>query len=238
MSDSLTLSSTQKINQKSILKDNTNAKNGENQLYLAIKICHSKLRNYYDSTFIDFDFTKKISHSAITNETKKYFGQNHNYFESDQTYFKPDGGVTFYELQTQKNMSLNMAPLFTAEYKKQGDGKDQAKGNAIERSFKNVKEYDLLTVNSPFFLFFLFCSGDDFKKGSTIRDRLGALTLKRPFNKTYFEKERGYSSCSVYLQDKGYWDKETMSQIMFEGCKQVIDSYLIKNNNYIQFENL
>jgi len=238
MSDSLTLSKTQKINQKNILKDNLNAKNGENQLYSAIKICHSKLRNYFDSTFIDFNFAKKISQEAITNETKEFFGKNHNYFENKQTFFRPDGGVTYYELQTQKNMSLNMAPLFTAEYKKQGDGKDQPKGNAIERSYKNVKEYELLTIRSPYFLYFLFCSGEDFKEDSTIRDRLTALTLKRPFNKTYFEKEKGYSSCSVYLQEKGYWDKEVMSQIMFEGCKKVIETFLITNNNYIQFENL
>lgn len=238
MSDSKTLSSNQKINQKSIFKDNKNAINGEEQLDLAIKICYGKLKKHYDSTLIDFNFTDKISHAAITEETKKFFGQNHNYYESDRTSFKPDGGVTYYELNTQKNMALNMAPLFTAEYKKQGDGKDQAKGNAIERCYKNVKEYELLNINSPFFLYFLFCSGDDFKKDSTIRDRLGALTLKRPFNETYFKKERGYSSCSVYLQDKGYWDKETMSQIIFEGCKQVIDTYLIKNNNHIQFKNL
>jgi hypothetical protein len=238
MSDYLTLSSTQKNNQKSIFKNNINAKNGENELMLAVKICHSKLRKHYDSTSIDFNFTKKIPHSAIINETKKYFGEDHDYFENNTTYFKPDGGVTYYDLQTQKNMSLNTAPLFTAEYKKQGDGKDQARGNAIERSYKNVKEYELLTINSPFCLFFLFCSGDDFKKVSTIRDRLTGLTLKRPLNKTYFKKERGHPSCSVYLQDKGYWNKETMSQIMFEGCKQAIDFYLIKNNINVQFTNL
>lgn len=238
MSDSKTLSKTQEANQKNILKENPNAKNGENELKRGVNNCLKKLKEYFDSTHIQFLYSSKCDQKSIIEQTIKYFGKNHNFCENNDSFFKPDGGIIYYELQTQKYMTLNIAPLFCAEYKKQGDGKDQASGNAIERCFKNVKEYELYTINSPSFLYFLFCSGRDFKKGSTIKDRLTALTLKRPFNTTYFEKERGYPSCSVYLKDEGYWDAEAMGQIMFEGSKKVIETFILTGNNHIRFENL
>ena len=115
-----------------------------------------KLKSHYDSSFIDFHWAKKIPQKAIIDSTKKHFGLNHNYYEGDDPYILPDGGVVYCEIQNQKYMAINCFPLFGSEYKKQGTDPDQAKGNAIERAFKNLSEYKLLTINQMFSSYYLF----------------------------------------------------------------------------------
>lgn len=240
MSDDKKLSETQKINQNKIFKDNEKAKKGENQLKLAIEDCYKKLNvEYGGKSYINFNYMSSINQSFITNQTKDYFGKNFNYVEKYSSHIKPDGGFICYELQTEKFMTLNQGLLLCAEYKKQGDGKDQASGNAIERCYKNFREYELCSLKLPYFLYFVFCSGTDFKKGSSILDRLTALTIKRPFNHTYYEKEKGLPSASVYINENN-WNNKEMSNIMFEGAKKVIDNYLIKVSNFeeVKYKNV
>lgn len=232
MSNDKKLSETQKINQNKIFKDNEKAKKGENQLKLAIEDCYKKLNiEYGKKSYINFNYMSLISQSFITDQTKDYFGKNFNYVEKTSSHIKPDGGFICYELQTEKLMTLNQGLLLCAEYKKQGDGKDQASGNAIERCYKNFREYELCSQKLPYCLYYIFCSGTDFKKDSSILDRLTALTIKRPFNHTYYEKEKNICSASVYTKEN-VWSVEEMSNIMFEGAKKVIDNYLITTFNF------
>ena len=240
MSNDKKLSETLKENQNKIFKDNEKAKKGENQLKLAIEDCYKKLNiEYGTKSYVNFNYMSSITQSFITDQTKDYFGNNFNYIENKSSHIKPDGGFICYDLQTQKLLSMNQGLLLCAEYKKQGDGKNQASGNAIERCYKNFKEYELCSLKLPYCLYFIFCSGTDFKKGSSILDRLSALTIKRPFNNIYYEKEKSLSSASVYINENTWTIKE-MSNIMFEGAKKVIDNYLIKVSDFkeVKYKNV
>ena len=228
MSNDKKLSESQKIHQNKIFKDNEKAKKGEKLLKLALKIFMKKFKEKYCNVSINLNYKKELSQAFIVNETQKYFGSNHSYIENKKSHIEPDGGTFFYDLDTQKNMTINSGLLFASEYKKQGDGKDQSMGNAIERAHKNFNEYVLASLNMPYCLYFIFCSGTDFKTGSSIKDRLTAITLKRPFNKTYYEKLKGHCSASVYVKENSWTTKE-MSDIIFDGVCKVIDSYLIKD---------
>ena len=229
MSDDKRLSKSQKKNQGKILKDNLEAKKGQKEIVKATISVIKKLKSHYDSSFIDFHWAKKIPQKAIIDSTKKHFGLNHNYYEGDDPYILPDGGVVYCEIQNQKYMAINCFPLFGSEYKKQGTDPDQAKGNAIERAFKNLSEYKLLTINQMFSSYYLFCSGSDFEEGSSIRDRLTSATIKRPFNISYFEKIKGESSASVYLNLKTLTCDE-MVNIMFKDSVNIIDKYIMNTS--------
>ncbi len=229
MSNDKKLSETQKANQSKILKDNPEAKKGQKEIAKAVISVIKKLKSHYDSSFINFHWVKKVPQKAIIDSTKKYFGLNHNYYEGDDSYILPDGGVVYCEIQNQKYMTINCFPLFCSEYKKQGTDPDQAKGNAIERAFKNLSEYKLLTINQMFSSYYLFCSGSDFEEGSSIRDRLTSATLKRPFNISYYEKIKGESSASVYLNLKT-WTCDEMVDIMFKDSVNIIDKYIMNTS--------
>ena len=229
MSDDKRLSESQKKNQGKILKDNPEAKKGQKEIKKAVVLVIKKLKNHYDSAFIDFHWTKKILQKAIVESTKKHYGPNHDYYEGDDPYILPDGGVVYCEIQNQKYMTINCFPLFCSEYKKQGTDPNQTKGNIIERAFKNWTEYKMLTLNQMFSSYYLFCSGIDFEEGSTIRDRLTSATLKRPFNISYYEKIKGDSSASVYLNPKT-WTCDEMADIMFEDSKKIIDRYIMNTS--------
>ena len=229
MSDDKRLSESQKKNQGKILKDNREAKKGQKEIVKAVISVIKKLKSHYDSSFIDFHWVKKVPQKTIIDSTKKYFGLNHNYYEGDDPYILPDGGVVYCEIQNQKYMAINCFPLFGSEYKKQGTDPDQAKGNAVERAFKNWTEYKMLTLNQMFSSYYIFCSGPDFEEGSSIRDRLTSATLKRPFNISYYEKIKGDSSASVYLNLKT-WTCDEMTDIMFEASKKIIDRYIMNTS--------
>ena len=73
------------------------------------------------------------------------------------------------------------------------------------------------------------CSGSDFEEGSSIRDRLTSATIKRPFNISYFEKIKGESSASVYLNLKT-WTCDEMVNIMFKDSVNIIDKYIMNTS--------
>ena len=235
MSDDKRLSESQKKNQGKILKDNPEAKKGQEEIVKAVISVIKKLKSHYDSSFIDFPRTKRIPQKAIVESVKKHYGPNHNYHEVPEIHrwnrgvIMPDGGVVYCEIQNQKYMTINCFPLFSAEYKKQGVYNPHPSGNVIERAFKNWTEYKMLTLNQMFSSYYLFCSGPDFKEGSSIRDRLTSATLKRPFNISYYEKIKGDSSASVYLNPKT-WTCDEMADIMFEDSKKIIDRYIMNTS--------
>jgi type II restriction enzyme len=94
---------------------------------------------------------------------------------------KPDGGILF--------LNDNI-PLLSTEAKKQGTNqkrcdeglKKQAMGNAIERAHKNYNEIKNLFDPYPYTGYILFGYGCDFQPGSSIIDRLSAMTYYDSFN--------------------------------------------------------
>ena len=78
----------------------------------------------------------------------------------------------------------------------------QARGNAIERAYKNWEElriyYEGLGITSHF-AYLIFASGCDFEEGSTIPDRMDAMTRGLPRNVDYTFHPRQLGS--IYMQD-------------------------------------
>ena len=101
--------------------------------------------------------------------------------ENPKSTIKPDGGILFLD---------DNIPILSTEAKKQGTNnlrcdkglKKQAMGNAIERAHKNYNEIKNLFYPYPYTGYILFGYGCDFQKGSSIIDRLGAMTYYDSFN--------------------------------------------------------
>lgn len=96
------------------------------------------------------------------------------------------------------------------------DGKfKQARGNAIERAYKNWEElriyYEGLGITSHF-AYLIFASGCDFEKGSTIPDRMDAMTRGLPRNVDYTFHSRQLGS--IYMQDDLFTGQEIYDRLL------------------------
>jgi hypothetical protein len=122
---------------------------------------------------------------------------------------KPDGGIIY-----TFDGEGNKLPILIAEAKKQGTNnarmgegkKKQAKGNAIERAYKNVEEMKIFTRDLDYFPYVIIAHGCDFEDGSSILDRLDALTKYHPRNKDY--TLHGDQKTTVYIQEEEFKRQE------------------------------
>jgi type II restriction enzyme len=144
---------------------------------------------------------------------------------------RPDGGILF----------MNDKPILSTEAKKQGTNhqrclegkKPQAMGNAIERAHKNYNELKNLFDPYPYYPYLIFCYGCDFQEGSSIVDRLSALTYYDRFNTLHIrdvivEKRIGSlkllernKKASVFIQVVPY-----TFDFIYEKCKETVDIVL------------
>jgi len=150
-----------------------------------------KVRDVMKKVFIDiqkqypgkkFELKTVIPQSTISSQI------NPEYSPSNiKSSIRPDGGVLF----------MDGIPILSTEAKKQGtnserkkDGKGkQAMGNAIERSHKNYNEIKNLQTPYLFTSYLLFGYGCDFVQGSSIIDRLSAMTYYDSFNTLHIQDE-------------------------------------------------
>lgn len=141
---------------------------------------------------------------------------------------RPDGGVLYIVFGKEKY------PILISEAKKQGTNstrkkegkKEQSKGNAIERSYKNYCELKLFCKNLDYFPFVMFVFGCDFKPGSSILDRLDALTEYKPKNKIHVNDKSKIAS--VFVKDENFSYKEVydvMKKICDLSIKEVLKKY-------------
>ena len=144
------------------------------------------------------------------------------------TFVSPDGGVLFVKY---KGIDL---PILISEAKKQGtlffkedgtlrdgltviqialalSGKEQGRGNAIERAFKNIEEFKLYCEGLNYFPYVIFACGKDFEMTSTIRDRCSAMTRKRPFNVNYVADLP--QKVTLYIQEEYFTANEMFDKI-------------------------
>tara|TARA_Y100000310_G_scaffold119788_1_gene118514 strand:+ start:888 stop:1616 length:729 start_codon:yes stop_codon:yes gene_type:complete len=144
------------------------------------------------------------------------------------TFVSPDGGVLFVKY---KGIDL---PILISEAKKQGtlffkedgtlreglsdiqialalSGKEQGRGNAIERAFKNIEEFKLYCEDLNYFPYVIFSCGKDFEMTSTIRDRCSAMTRKRPFNVNYVANLP--QKVTLYIQEDYFTANEMFDKI-------------------------
>jgi type II restriction enzyme len=153
----------------------------EVKLYNAILKLKDQLETEYPN--IEFEWKQKIYKTEIA-EKLKIGG---TYKPQSNSFVKPDGGVLFMNFNNKKY------PILISEAKKQGTNvyrineglKKQAKGNAIERAFKNIEEFKLYCNDIEYFPYVIFAYGCDFQEGSSILDRLDAMTKYHPRNVNY-----------------------------------------------------
>ncbi len=150
------------------------------------------------------------------------FGKN---ISNPNSNIKPDGGI----LYAYFNNVLKM--IVACEAKKQGTNdlrrgkylKEQPMGNAIERMSKNYLELNQYLSEEEIFPYLIFISGDDFKKASSLRDRITANNFQCSFNKLHiYKKEAGeisgsiqYKSIpSIFVREKQWGVIEIRNQLL------------------------
>ena len=147
---------------------------------------------------------------------------------NENTFVSPDGGVLFVKY---KGIDL---PILISEAKKQGtlffnedgelredltdtqialalSGKEQGRGNAIERAYKNYVEFLLYCEDLNYFPYVLFACGKDFEMTSSIRDRCSAMTRKRLFNVNYVADLQ--HKVTAYVQEDYFTANEMFDKI-------------------------
>lgn len=133
-----------------------------------------------------------------------------------KSHMRPDGGVITIDVD-----GVPM-PILAAENKKQGDGKKQAMGNAVERAVKNFALMDIWTQHLDINPFVFFCWGTDFRPGSSIPDRLLPITMYREYNRQWVTKtQRGKGGGSVYISVTPF-----EQDFLFNTCAEIAETAL------------
>ena len=138
---------------------------------------------------------------------------------------KPDGGILFVKIRGE------LYPILVCEAKKQGTNdvrlaegkKKQGKGNAIERAFKNWAEFQIYFEKYDYFPYIIFAFGCDFEDGSSINDRMDAMTRYKPRNEQYIFHSKQLAT--IYVQDRPFTDEEIFDRIK-DVSTQVINHLL------------
>lgn len=150
------------------------------------------------------EYTFKMKKTLTKMEIAKELGRKNYKPENENSFVKPDGGILCVKIKNK------LYPILISEAKKQGtnderllEGKnEQSKGNAIERAHKNYNEFLLCYCSKLSYLpYIMFAHGCDFHKGSSINDRLDAMTLYLPRNQLYIGKEK---VANIFLQIKPF----------------------------------
>ena len=174
---------------------------------------------------VEFLWKKKITKREIVAKVNPKVPYNP---EVENSFISPDGGVLFVKY---KGIDL---PILISEAKKQGtlffnkdgelrekltdiqialalSGKEQGKGNAIERAYKNIEEFKLYCEGLNYFPYVLFACGKDFESGSSILDRLDAMTRYEPRNVNYVADLP--QKVTAYVQDEYFSANEMFDKI-------------------------
>ena len=141
--------------------------------------------------------------------------------EAENSFVSPDGGVLFVEYGGEKYQYHHpkYLPILISEAKKQGTNikrlheglKKQSKGNAIERAFKNIEEFKLYCEDLDYFPYVIFACGCDFESGSSILDRLDAMTRYEPRNVNYVADMP--QKVTAYVQEEYFTANEMFDRI-------------------------
>jgi type II restriction enzyme len=159
---------------------------------------------------VEFLWKKKITKREISAKVNPKVPYNP---EVEKSFVSPDGGVLFVKYKGEEY------PILISEAKKQGTNvirldeglKKQSKGNAIERAFKNIDEFKLYCEDLDYFPYVIFACGCDFESGSSILDRLDAMTRYEPRNVNYVADLP--QKVTIYVQDKYFTANEMFDKI-------------------------
>lgn len=174
---------------------------------------------------VEFFWKKKITKREIVAKVNPKAIYNP---EVENSFVSPDGGVVFVKYEGEEY------PILISEAKKQGtllfkedgtlrdnltekqvelalSGKNQGRGNAIERAYKNIDEFKLYCESLNYFPYVLFACGKDFESGSSILDRLDAMTRYEPRNVNYVADLP--QKVTAYVQDEYFSANEMFDKI-------------------------
>ena len=159
---------------------------------------------------VEFLWKKKITKREISAKVNPKVPYNP---EVEKSFVSPDGGVLFVKYKGEEY------PILISEAKKQGTNvirldeglKKQSKGNAIERAFKNIDEFKLYCEDLDYFPYVIFACGCDFESGSSILDRLDAMTRYEPRNVNYVADLP--QKVTIYVQDEYFSANEMFDKI-------------------------
>jgi len=203
------------INQHSI--KNSISKEMDNDIDIAIHLLLDRLKEKYPE--LVFEHQQKMLLSDIVALLSQQFPEYAKYFkyEMESSFIKPDGGFLF---ATNKRNERRL--VLVAEVKRQGTNdkrlleglKKQAKGNAIERLGKNLIGIRAIFKNEGILPFICFGSGDDFKDGSSIRDRVITMNEFFPLNQLFVEKDfMPFEPVSMLFRYDSWTVEEMLSQM-------------------------
>jgi len=190
---------------------NQSAKDQDPQLRRCMLKVARKLERDYGLHGV-IEHKTKLDDLEVIQKLKK--SVSYDLFESTntRTHIRPDGGF-LYISHNDENFYLA-----TCEAKKQGtndkrlaEGKEiQARGNAIERLFKNINCFSNVVAEENIFPFAAFCIGDDGCEDSTIPNRLVQGNHFAPNNEIHCVKVRKGNSivplASIFWKES-YTDK-------------------------------
>lgn len=169
------------------------------------------LKEELERMYPHFMFTWKQKLMKI--EIAKKININTSYTSQSKSFVKPDGGILSVIINEKEY------PILISEAKKQGTNTDriteglkkQPKGNAIERVFKNIEEFRLYCSDIDYFPYVIFACGCDFENGSSILDRLDAMTKYEPRNVNYtLDTDQ---KVTIFVRDKYFTCEEIYSKI-------------------------
>lgn len=145
--------------------------------------------------------------------------------QSKRSGIRPDGKVLLIKVKG------NKMPLLISENKKQGDGKNQARGNAIERAAKNIMFIQTWMAKEKILPYLLFCYGKDFESESYIIDRIATMTHNYPLNRINVYKDAdGLGGVSAFYKDKmkNAFSEEEMYEICYDIAEKSLIYYMFK----------
>jgi hypothetical protein len=138
----------------------------------------------------------------------------------ERTCVIPDGGIILIRVGKKR------MPLLISEHKKQGDGKHQAMGNAIERSNKNVMWFQPWMIAESIMPYLIVCCGRDFRPQSYIIDRLAAITHYYPLNLiNVYKDDDGLGGVSVLYTDNYTFSHDDVYNFGYAIAKKALSYY-------------
>lgn len=213
-------------NQHSI--KNAISKKMDSDIDVAVQTLIIFLRKTYPQ--LTFEHKKKLTLGEIIIDLSRQHPQYTKEFSvvMEGSFIRPDGGFLY---ATDK--IGNKKIILVAEVKRQGTNDKrlseglpkQAKGNAIERLGKNLIGIRAIFKKESIIPFVCFGSGDDFKHGSTIPDRVITMNDFFPLNKVFILKNHiPFEPVSMFFRREDWRTKE-MTLIMLQIAKTAIQHY-------------
>ncbi len=177
---------------------------------------------------IEFTWIKKMYLKNIVSLLKIQFPQYADKFtfNEDTSFITPDWWFLF-----AKNKHGEIRIVLIAEVKRQWTNNKrkeewlskQAKGNAIERLWKNLIGIKAMLKSYGYLPFVCFWNWCDFEKWSTILDRIITMNEFFPLNEVFLEKEfLPFEPVSMFFREEARTIDE-MYEIMLSIAKNSID---------------